>query len=70
MKKFEYYYDYSPEAYNYIMASRILRNSEKKILQAFLDGKKTKEVAIENKCCYRTICTKRKTIFEKTKHLM
>ena len=70
MKRFEYYYDYTPEAYNYIMASRILKNKEKLILKAFVEGKNAKEVAIENKCCYRTICTRRKEIFEKTKHLM
>lgn len=31
MKKFNYYFDYSPEAYNYIMQSKILRQSEKRI---------------------------------------
>lgn len=32
MKKFEYYYDYTPEAYNYIMSSKLLRNRDKGIL--------------------------------------
>lgn len=70
MKRFDYYYDYSPEAYNYIMASRILRNRDKEILKDLVNGKKTKEIAIDKKCSYRTICTRRKEIFEKTKHLM
>ena len=33
MKTFEYYFDYSPEAYNYIMSSKILRNRDKMILK-------------------------------------
>lgn len=70
MKTFEYYFDYSPEAFNYIMSSRILRNRDKKILKDLVNGKKTKEIAIEQKCSYRTICTRRKEIFKKTEHLM
>mgnify|MGYP003289343414 CR=1 FL=1 len=70
MKKVEYYFDYSKEAYNYIMASRILRNRDKKILKDLVEGKKTKEIAIDNNCSYRTICTRRKEIFEKTRELM
>lgn len=70
MKRFEYYYDYTPEAYNYIMASKILRNKHKKILKELVDGKKSKEIAIENKCSYRTICSIRKEIYDKTRHLM
>ena len=42
MKKMEYYFDYSKEAYDYIMASRILRNRDKKILKQLVDGKKIK----------------------------
>ena len=70
MKKFEYYFDYTQEAYNYIMTSRILRNRDKNILKDLVEGKKTKEIAINNKCSYRTICTRRKEIYEKTKDLM
>lgn len=70
MKKFEYYFDYTPEAYNYIMTSRILRNRDKNILKDLVEGKKTKEIAINNKCSYRTICTRRKEIYIKTKDLM
>ena len=65
-----YYYDYSPEAYNYIMSSKILRNSEKEILKNILDGKTVREIAINNKCSEMTICRRRKKIFEKTKDLM
>lgn len=70
MKTFEYYYDYTPEAYNYIMSSRILRNRDKNILKDLVEGKKSKEIAIDNKCSYRTICSRRKYIFNKTKDLM
>ena len=70
MKKMEYYYDYTPEAYDYIMSSKILRNRDKNILKDLVNGKKTKEIAIDNNCSYRTLCTRRKEIFEKTKQYM
>lgn len=65
-----YYYDYSPEAYNYIMSSKILRQSEKVLLNDIVNGKTVREIAINNKCSEMTICRKRKKIFEKTKDLM
>ena len=65
-----YYYDYSPEAYRYIMSSRILRQSEKNILGDIVNGKTVKELAINYKCSEMTICRKRKKIFELTKDLM
>lgn len=65
-----YYFDYSPEAFNYIMSSRILRQSEKMLLKDIVDGKTVKELAINNKCSEMTICRKRKKIFDKTKDLM
>ncbi len=70
MKKMEYYYDYTKEAYDYIMSSKILRNRDKLILKELVLGKKTKEIAIDNKCSYRTICARRKEIFEKTRCYM
>lgn len=70
MKKFNYYYDYSPEAYKYIMQSRILRQSEKDILNSILEGKTVKELAIDYKCSEITICRKRRKIFNLTKELM
>lgn len=70
MKAFEYYFDYQPEAYNYIMASRILRNRDKAILKDLVDGKTVKELANTHCCSERTICTRIKEIFEKTKTLM
>ena len=70
MKKFNYYYDYSPEAYNYIMSSRILRQSEKNILNDIIEGKTVKELAINYKCSEITICRRRKKIFNLTKDLM
>lgn len=65
-----YYFDYSPEAYNYIMTSKILRQSEKNLLKDIINGKTVKELAIDNKCCEMTICRKRKKIFNLTRTLM
>lgn len=65
-----YYFDYSPESYNYIMASRILRQSEKNILKDIVEGKTVKELAMDYKCSKMTICRRRKKIFELTKDLM
>lgn len=65
-----YYFDYSPESYNYIMASRILRQSEKNILKDIVHGKTVKELAIDYKCSEMTICRRRKKIFQLTKDLM
>lgn len=65
-----YYFDYAPETYNYIMASKILRQSEKNLLKDIVDGKTVKELAINYKCSDRTICRKRKILFEKTKDFM
>lgn len=70
MKKMEYYFDYTKEAYEYIMSSKLLRNRDKEILKDLVNGKKTKEIAINNKCSYRTICSRRKEIFEKTRCFM
>lgn len=70
MKKMEYYFDYTKEAYDYIMSSKLLRNRDKEILKDLVNGKKTKEIAINSKCSYRTICSRRKEIFEKTKCFM
>lgn len=70
MKKMEYYYDYTKEAYNYIMSSKILRNRDKEILKDLVAGKSTKEIAADKNCSVRTVCTRRKDIFEKTKCYM
>lgn len=65
-----YYYDYPPENYNYLMASKILRQSEKNLLKGIIEGKTVKELAIDYKCSEMTICRKRKKIFELTKDYM
>ena len=70
MKRNVYYYDYSPEAYNYIMTSKILRQSEKNLLNGIISGKTVKELAIDYNCSEITICRRRKKIFELTKTLM
>ena len=52
------------------MSSRILRQSEKKLLEGIVEGKTVKELALNNKCSEMTICRKRKKIFYLTKELM
>lgn len=69
-KRNVYYFDYSPEAYNYIMSSKILRQSEKDILADIVNGKTVKELAIDYKCSEMTICRKRKKIYNLTYQLM
>jgi FixJ family two-component response regulator len=70
LKKFNYYYDYSPEVYNFIMTSKILRQSEKNLLNDIISGKTVKELADNYKCSEMTICRRRKKIFTLTKELM
>ena len=66
-----YYFDYQKdEAYNYIMSSKILRQSEKNILNDIINGKTVKELAVDNKCSEMTICRRRKKIFNLTRTLM
>lgn len=65
-----YYFDYSPEVYNYIMSSKLLRQSEKNILRDIVRGKTVKELAIDNKCSEMTICRRRRKIFNITVALM
>jgi FixJ family two-component response regulator len=52
------------------MTSKILRQSEKNLLNDIIKGKTVKELAIDYKCCELTICRKRKKIFNLTKGLM
>ena len=69
-KRNVYYFDYSNEAYNYIMTSKLLRQSEKNILKDIVMGKTVRELAINYNCSEMTICRKRKKIFELTQALM
>ena len=69
-KRNVYYFDFSPEAYNYVMISKILRQSEKNILKDIVSGKTVKELAINYNCSEMTICRRRKKIFMLTKELM
>ena len=69
-KRNVYYFDFSPEAYNYVMTSKILRQSEKNILKDIVNGKTVKELAIDYNCSEMTICRRRKKIFMLTKELM
>lgn len=69
-KRNVFYFDFSPEAYNFIMTGKILRQSEKNLLNDIIDGKTVKELAIDYKCSQMTICRRRKKIFFLTKDLM
>lgn len=69
-KRNVYYFDYSPEALNYIMSSKLLRQSEKNILKDIIGGKTVKELASDYKCSQMTICRRRKKIFHLTESLM
>lgn len=69
-KRNVFYFDFSPEAYNFIMTGKILRQSEKKLLNDIIEGKTVKELAIDYKCSEMTICRRRKKIFFLTKDLM
>jgi FixJ family two-component response regulator len=69
-KRNVFYFDYSPESYNFIMASKLLRQSEKNILKDIVGGMTVKELAINYDCSEMTICRKRKKIFEITKEFM
>lgn len=69
-KRNVYYFDFSPEAYNYVMTSKILRQSEKNILKDIVSGKTVKELAVDYRCSEMTICRRRKKIFMLTKELM
>ena len=72
IKTFNYTYNYNPSIYDYIMSTMILneRKQEKKILSLLVKGKTCAEIADEVGYCERTIQTRRKDIYEKTKDLM
>lgn len=72
MKKFEYKYKYKPLVLDYIMNSSLLNEhkQEKQILTLLLKGQTCMEIAETVGYCERTIQTRRKDIYEKTKDLM
>lgn len=72
MKKQMYRYKYKPMVLDYIMNSDLLndKKQEKQILSLILRGKTCVEIADEIGYCERTIQTRRKVIYDKTKDLM
>jgi len=70
MKRNEYYFDYTDEALQNILKSNILRNRDKKILLKLVEGKTVSKIAEESNCSYRTICNRRRDIFNATKKFM
>ena len=72
MKRFEYTYNYKPGIYDFIMRDLILNEEkkEKKILELIMKGKTCNQIAQEVGYSERTIQSRRKSIYEKTKDLM
>ena len=65
-----YYYDYSPEVYDFIMNSNILKYSEKQLLKDIINNNKVKYLANKYNCSEMTICRRRKNIYKKTECLL
>lgn len=72
MKTFQYAYNYKPGIYDFIMRDLILNEEkkEKKILELIMKGKTCNQIAQEVGYCERTIQSRRKSIYEKTKDYM
>lgn len=67
MKKEHYCFDVTSEAYNFIMSSNILKESkkEKTILNLCIKGEPIKEIMNKTGYSSRTICYRKKTIYNK-----
>ena len=63
------YFDFSPIAYKFILESNILRQREKDMFVDFVEGMSMNELTKKYKYCERTIWTRKKEIYEKTKCL-
>lgn len=72
MKTFQYTYNFKPMIYDYIMRDMILNENkhEKKILELLVKGKTCQQIAEEVGYCERTIQSRRRDIYNKTKDLM
>lgn len=72
MKTFQYSYNYKPAIYDFIMRDLILNEEkkEKKILELLVKGKTCYQIAQEVGYSERTIQSRRKSIYEKTKDYM
>jgi DNA-binding NarL/FixJ family response regulator len=72
MKKMQYTYNFEPEMYNYILSSNILnkKKHEDKIFKKLVQGYNCKEIGKKIHYSERTIQTRRKDIYFKTKKYM
>lgn len=72
MKTFQYTYNYKPAIYDYIMRDLILNEEkkEKQILELLVKGKTCTQIAQEVGYSERTIQSRRKSLYEKTKDYM
>lgn len=72
MKLMQYTYNYDPEMYKYILSTNILNKKkyEDKIFKALVDGYTCKEIGKKVHYSERTIQTRRKDIYYKTKKYM
>lgn len=71
-KTFQYTYYYKPAIYDYIMRDLILNEEkkEKQILELLVKGKTCTQIAQEVGYSERTIQSRRKSLYEKTKDYM
>ena len=72
MKKFEYKYNFEPEMYKYILSTNILnkKKDEHKIFKSLVAGYSAKEIGRKVHYSERTIQTRRRHIYNKTKKYM
>jgi DNA-binding NarL/FixJ family response regulator len=70
MKKEHYYFDMPEETYKYIIKKGILKESkkEKTILDLCLKGEPLKTIMSETGYSLRTICYRKKEIYDKIKN--
>lgn len=72
MKLMQYTYNYEPEMYNYILSSNILnkKKHEDKIFKSLVQGYNCAEIGKKVHYSERTIQTRRRDIYNKTKKYM
>lgn len=72
MKTMQYTYNYDPDVYKYILSSNILnkKKNEDKIFKELVNGYSCKEIGKKYHYSERTIQTRRKVIYYKTKKYM
>lgn len=72
MKKFEYRFNYKPQIQQHILDNIELcvERDEGKILNLLFNGMTAEAVAIETGYSYRTICRRKKDLYNKIKDIL